>query len=342
MLRYLRGEPVEEDFELEAAVDLIGVEGMAAELGYGYDVQYLLVGEGFDVDDVRHRITEMGESALVVGDPNTIKVHVHVTDPGVPISFGAGLGSLQDVIVEDMQAQYRDFIAGQDSVAQPGAPLPSGSAVVAVVLGDGLARVFESLGVSAVVQGGQTMNPSTKDLLEAIESLPTDEVILLPNNKNVILAAQQACSLSDKQVAVVPSRTIPQGVSALLALNLQASLEENVASMTNALAEVETGEVTTATRSVRINSVEVNEGQIIGLKNGNLHVAGNSVEEVALALLEAMHPEEREIVTLYYGSGIGDEAAAALGDRVRRDWPDQEIEVIPGGQEHYHYILSVE
>ena len=342
MLRYLRGEPVEEGIALGAGVDLIGAEAMAGEVGYGYDVQFLLVGEGFEVNVVRQRIAEMGESALVVGDSSTMKIHVHVPDPGVPISYGAGLGSLRDVVVEDMQAQYRDFIAARDAAGEPSAPLPSGTAVVAVVLGDGLARVFESLGASAVVRGGQTMNPSTKDLLEAIESLPTDEVILLPNNKNVILAAEQACSLSDKQVAVIPSRTIPQGVSALLALNLQASLEENVASMTAALGEVETGEITTATRSVRLNSVEVSEGQVIGLKNGDLQVAGDSVEDVALALLEAMHPEEREIVTLYYGNGVSEEAAVALGERVQQDWPDQEVEVIAGGQEHYHYVLSVE
>lgn len=342
MLRYLRGESLEEDVVLGAAVGLIGADGLAPEVGYGYDVQFLMVGSDFDVDNVRQRITAMGESALVVGDPATIRVHVHVPDPGVPISYGASLGSLRDVIVDDMQVQYREFIAARD--AAPAAPplAPSGTAVVAVVLGDGLARVFRSLGASAVVRGGQTMNPSTKDLLDAIEGLPADDVILLPNNKNVILAAEQACSLTDKAVVVVPSRTIPQGVSAILALNLQADLEENVAAMTGALDEVETGEITTATRSVRLNSVEVCEGQIIGLHNGNLRVAGDSVADVTLSLLHEMHPEEREIVTLYYGNGVHEDDAIALASRVQQAWPDQEVEVVAGGQEHYHYVLSLE
>ena len=186
------------------------------------------------------------------------------------------------------------------------------------------------------------MNPSTKDLLDAIECLPADEVILLPNNKNVILTAQQACTMTDKAVFVVPSRTVPQGVSALLALNLQANFEQNVAAMTAALGEVETGEITTATRSVRLNSVEVSEGQIIGLHNGELRVAGASVEEVTLDLLQEMNPEDREIITMYYGNGVSESAAIALASRVQEQWPAQEVEIVAGGQEHYHYVISVE
>jgi len=341
MLRYLHGESMDEEAVSGPAADVIGAGGLAIEVGYGYDVQFLLVGEGFDIGAIRETITSMGDSTLVVGDPTTVKVHVHVPDPGVPISFGAGLGSLRDVVVEDMQAQFADFVAGQDAIAD-GSTTQAGPAVVAVVLGDGLARVFQSLGAAAIVHGGQTMNPSTKDLLEAVEGLQTDEVILLPNNKNVILAAKQACSLSDKSVAVVPSRTIPQGVAALLALNMQANLEENVATMTAALDEVKTGEITTATRSVRLNGVDVGEGQIIGLCNGDLQVAGDGIDDVTCALLQRMHPEDCEIITLYYGSGVREDQAKALTDRIQADWPDQEVEVVAGGQEHYHYILSAE
>jgi DAK2 domain fusion protein YloV len=344
MLRYLRGEPAKEDAGLAAVVDLMATtSALGGEAGYGYDVQYLLVGEGFDVDTVRHRIAEMGESALVVGDPRTVKVHVHVEDPGLPLSYGASLGSLRDVVVEDMQAQYGDFIATQE-MAGTGlrAAEREGPAVVVVALGDGMARIFTSLGASAIVHGGQTMNPSTKDLLDAVDGLNAEQVILLPNNKNVILAAEQAAALSDKEVALVPSQTIPQGVSALLALNLQASLEDNVAAMTGALDEVQTGEITTATRSVRMNSIEVSEGQIIGLHNGELCVAGHSVEDVAIQLLRHMQPEQSEIVTLYYGVDVDGDEATALGDRIQTDWPEQEVEVVAGGQDHYYYILSVE
>ncbi|MBU0705132.1 MAG: DAK2 domain-containing protein, partial [Chloroflexi bacterium] len=305
-----------------------------------YDVQFLIVGQDLDVDTVRQKITDMGECPLVVGDPATIKVHVHVLDPGVPISYGAGLGSLRDVVVEDMQAQYQDFIAERELAPSPLASQEIG--VVAVVMGDGLARVFRSLGVGAIVHGGQTMNPSTQDLLEAAESLPVERVILLPNNGNVILAAEQACALSDKPLAVIPSRSIPQGLAALLVINYQADFETNVEVMTSVIGDVETGEVTTATRSATINGVEVTDGQIIGLHDGDLKVAGTNVEQVVQELLGKMDTAQREIITLYYGEDVSEEEAIALADLLQQTWPDQEIEVVFGGQPHYHYILSVE
>jgi DAK2 domain fusion protein YloV len=342
MLRYMRGEPVAEDAKLVETVDLITTELEPGQAGYGYDVQFLIVGQGLDVETIRQRIIEMGECPLVVGDPTTVKVHVHVPDPGIPISYGASLGSLRDVLVEDMQAQYQDFISEREM--EPSAPpQPSQEiGVVAVTLGDGLARVFQSLGVGAIVHGGQTMNPSTQDLLEAIESLPADRVIVLPNNKNVILAAEQARALCEKTVAVIPSRSIPQGVAALLAINYQADFDANVTTMMSATEDIEAGEVTTATRSATINDVEITEGQIIGLHNGDLKVAGSTVEEVVLALLKEMNQAQREIITLYYGETVSENEAHALADLVLQDWPDQEVEVIAGGQPHYHYILSVE
>jgi DAK2 domain fusion protein YloV len=342
MLRYTRGEPVLEDERLMEAVDLIDTRMDFGEPAYGYDVQFLIVGRELDVEAVRERIVGLGDCPLVVGDASTIKIHIHVPDPGVPISYGASLGSLRDVVVEDMQAQYQDFIAEQELPPTAAPPTPEGIGVVCVVLGDGLTRVFESLGVSAVVQGGQTMNPSTKDLLNAIETVPTDEIILLPNNKNVILAAEQASSLSSKSVAVIPTRSIPQGVAALLALSHQADLEDNVSLMTAALDDVESGEITTATRSVTVNDVEVTAGQIIGLHDGELKVSGTTIEGVAQTLLKEMDPTDREIITLYYGDNVSDGDASTLADLLQQDWPDLEIEVINGGQSHYHYILSLE
>ena len=352
MLRFMRGEPVTEDVQLVEAVDLVSTRLEPVDAGYGYDVQFLIIGQGLEVDTIRQRITELGECPLVVGDLTTVKVHVHVADPGVPISYGASLGSLRDVVVEDMQAQYQDFVKRESSPFPPLSellPAPSQEiGVVAVVMGDGLARVFQSLGVSAIVHGGQTMNPSAQDLLEAIESLPVEQVILLPNNSNVILAAEQARALSadrsgpTKPVAVIPSRSIPQGIAALLAINYQADFETNVATVTSAMEEIETGEITTATRSVTINGLEIADGQIIGLHNGNLKVTGPTTEEVAQALLQEMDPAQREIITLYYGETVSESNAHELADLVQQNWPDQEIEVIAGGQPHYHYILSVE
>jgi hypothetical protein len=289
----------------------------------------------------------MGDCPLVVGDPTTIKVHVHVSDPGEPISYGASLGSLRDVVVEDMQAQYQDFIvdrplsstrAGSTSSSQDNDSI----GVVAVVPGEGLARVFQSLGVGAVVRGGQTMNPSTKDLLQAVESLPTEKVVVLPNNSNVVLAAEQTRQLSEKQVEIVPSRFVPEGVAALLALNYQADLETNVESMRRAMKEVETVEITLATRSVTVNGVEVSNGQVIGLHDGELAVSGDTVAGVTREVLGEIASADSEIITLYYGEEISEEEAEELAALLQEDWPDHAIEVIPGGQPHYHYIVSVE
>jgi hypothetical protein len=342
MLRYMRGETIAEDAQLAEAVDLAGHRMEPIEAGYGYDVQFLIMGQGLDVDGIRQRITELGDCPLVVGDAATVKVHVHVPDPGVPISYGASMGSLRDVVVEDMQAQYQDFIAERELPSAAPTEPSTEIGVVAVTLGEGLARVFQSLGVSSVVEGGQTMNPSTQDLLDAIHSTAAEQVIVLPNNSNVIMAAKQALELSSKPVAVIPSRSLPQGIAALLAINYQADFEANVAAMTSAMGDVETGEVTTATRSAKINGVEIADGQFIGLHNDELKVTGKTIEEVTRALLREMNDNEREIITLYYGEDITEDEANTLAELLHQDWPEQEIEVIPGGQPHYPYILSVE
>jgi DAK2 domain fusion protein YloV len=347
MLRHLRGEVVEEDVLLTESVDLLSKQLYPGEPDLEYDVQFLVVGDVLDVDAIRSHVATLGECPLVVGDPSTVKVHVHVSDPGIPISYGATLGSLRDVVVEDMRAQYQELLVQRQLSSapgtSPGATLQTDAiGVVAVVPGEGLARVFESLGVAAVVRGGQTMNPSTKDLLEAVERLPTDQAIILPNNKNVIMAAEQSCKLTDKRVSVVRSRFVPQGIAALLALNYQADLETNVEAMQRAMEEVATGEITYATRSAKLNGVEVADGEIIGLHNGELKVTGPTVDHVTRELLDAMQASDCEIITLYRGEGVSEEDAQGLADLLREDWPEQEIEVVLGDQPHYHYIISVE
>jgi DAK2 domain fusion protein YloV len=359
MWRYLRGETVTVDEALESAVDLRArAEGVLWELaphafpqpdyaggeaGYGYDVQFVIVGQNLDVDRIRTDIDAMGECTLVVGDADAVKVHVHVPDPGVPVSYGVHCGSLRDVVVEDMQAQYQEFILGRSAppVASPTMP-HSEVSTVAVVPGEGLTRVFKSLGVGEVISGGQTMNPSTEQLLQAVESLPTDKAIILPNNGNILMAAQQAAELSDKEVIVVPTRTIPQGISALLAFNHQADLQTNADLMRAAIDDVVSGEITWATRSVELDGVKVKAGDIIGLVDDRLVAAASSVEEVVWRMMEEMALADREILTLYYGNGVKAEQANGLADEIRERYPDQEIEVIEGSQPHYHYIISAE
>lgn len=346
MLRALRGEALEEAVASAQAAGPTIAAAPPAEEEYGYDVQFLIVGRGLDVTAIRRDIDAMGTSAMVVGDSETVKVHVHVPDPGVPLSYAVKLGSLRDVVVEDMQAQYREFVRARSqapAATVPAVGMPSREiGVVAVASGDGLEKVFLSLGALAIIPGGQTMNPSTEEILRVVESVPAAKVIILPNNKNIILAAQQAQELSQKAVVVVPTQSIPQGVAALLAFNHQAGLEENAKGMARAMEDVCTGEVTTATRDVTLNGVTVRQGQIIGLMDDQLVVSGDKVDEVVEALLEQMEVSEREIITLYYGAGVRQDEAEDLVQRLREKYPDQSFEIVYGGQPYYFYILSAE
>jgi DAK2 domain fusion protein YloV len=341
MLRYAKGEPVSIDSELAAAVDLHALHPEGEE-GYGYDIQFIIHGEGLQVEEIRETIASMGDCALVVGDSRAVKVHVHSPEPGTPINYGTSLGSLSRVIVENMQEQYQDFILSKaQRPTVPAEPL-SGIGTVVVAPGPGLTKVFESLGASAVVSGGQSMNPSTESILNAIESTASDEVIVLPNNKNIVLAAQQAQALSAKRVEVVRTVTVPQGISALLSLNYQADLATNARVMTEAAKVVETVEITQAIRSVQIDGVSVEEGEFIGLVNGKLSVKGDSPNQTTISALRETDAKAYEIITVYYGESISPEEAEQLADQIEEQFPEQEVEVVDGGQPHYYYILSVE
>jgi hypothetical protein len=339
MYRYSRGETVKYNGALEAGVSLLHAEPAVGE--YDYDVQFIVHGDNLNLDEVRTTISAMGDSVLVVGDNKAIKVHLHTPEPGTPINYGISVGTLSRIIVENMQEQYQEFVLGQSRPA-PAVEEMCDIATVAVASGEGLARVFESLGVSTVVMGGQTMNPSTEDLLKAVEAASVDNVILLPNNSNVILAAEQARAMAQKKVVVVPTKTMPQGISAILGFNYQADLETNARVMARAAGDVETIEITTATRDVEMEGVAVKKGQIIGLLNDRLHTAGNSPEEVILAMLGQLDLEDFEIVTIYGGEDVALEETQQLAVRIEDLNADLEVELVVGGQPHYFYILSLE
>jgi dihydroxyacetone kinase-like predicted kinase len=298
-----------------------------------------------NVEEARQHIGEMGLSTLVVGDGDTIKVHVHVPRPSAVLAYAETLGRLHDVVIEDMAAQYQQFLLGRSAppIQAPAQNFrPGNIATLAVAPGDGLTRIFQSLGTTAIVPGGQTMNPSTQEFIQLLEAIPTERALLLPNNSNVIMAARQAAELSKKQVMVVPTRTIPQGIAAMLAFNEQRDLETNAQAMETAAKHVKTGEVTTATRSVEFNGLNVERDQIIGLLNDELSASGSTVEGVVWALLDQMNVEELEIITLYYGNGLNAGAAAELGEAIRAKHPHLEVEVVEGGQPYYDYIISAE
>ncbi len=350
-LRFLRGQRFEGIGEAEG-----GVHGViqAPEGEYNYDTQFMILGNDLDVQAIRKRMATMGDSVLVVGDPKKVKVHVHLDNPGQALDYGVTQGRITDVVVENMQLQYEEFQAASSRTGQESPPStssedevplpkkPNDIAIVAVASGKGLQRIVRSLGADAIVPGGQTMNPSTQDFVKAIDSVPNARVVLLPNNSNVILAANQAKELSDKQVVVVPTKTVPEGISALLAFNYQAELETNLELMSEAQDYVRTAEITRAVRGVQINGLSISQGQFIGLLDGDLLTHGEDVFTVIERLLGRIETASCEIITIYYGDDVSSEEAETLADKVRSMCPSVEVEVLDGGQAHYHYIISAE
>ncbi len=360
MLRHLRGETAGDESVPETDSALSGPE-VQAHLDapppttldgehYGYDIQYLIRGKALDVAAIRLHIASLGDCPLVVGDETLIKVHVHALSPGRALDYGAGLGMLDDVVVENMDLQFADFLARPQNPAAPGvAANPAmttesvtGVGIVAVAAGDGLARAFRDMGVSAVVSGGQSMNPSTEDLLQAIASVQAGALILLPNNKNIVMAARQAVELADRPIFVVPSRSAPQGLAALMAFDYSKNAAENAALMEEAIHHVVTVELTVAVRTTTINGIDVRAGDVIGLLDGQLVAAGQDELSVAQALFDRIDLDEYEFAVIYYGEGQDEQSAEAMRAAMDKNYPAIKFTCQPGGQPHYSFIFSIE
>ncbi len=345
MLRHVYGESLETPTMTVQPMSTMNLEGALEEVEEGQDyeviVDFIPNGE-LDLASFYGRLEEMGTSIQVGEGEGMYRMHIHVPleNRYVPIDYIMGIGTITKVAMENLLAQMDDI---QKSAQLKFATVEPGTiAVVVVSPGQGLSKIFASLGVSAVVAGGQSMNPSTQDILNSFENLPTDKVIILPNNKNIILAANQAKEVTAKQVAVVPSRTVPQGLAAMLSLQPNGELDAVAEKMTKALANVKTGEITIATRTVEIDGVSVKDGQVIALLDGKLALAAGSVQEGLLDLLEKANAAESEIITLFYGEGMPHAEANRIADLVRTKYPSLEVEVQEGGQPHYQFIISIE
>ena len=341
--------PVEEELGPPEAIGIDEDAGVVSdefleaveEEEFGYCTQLLIEGEGLDSDAVRERMNEMARSAVVIGDSAALKVHVHAEDPGPVISFAVALGTLSQVKIESMDEQHREFYAGRrDDVETSVSDAPA--AIVAVARGEGIEAVFRSIGAAGILAGGDTMNPSVGEILEAVESAPSENVIFLPNNSNIVQAARQAVDITEKSMHVVPSASIPQGVAALLEFSPHKPAEESAADMEAALSNVRTGEVCLAVRQVELNGVAVDEGQVIGILDRELVAAGDAPTDVLLALLDKADVEEGHLVTLYYGEPTTEEEAEQATAAVEDSMPGVEIETVHGGQPYYHYVVSIE
>jgi DAK2 domain fusion protein YloV len=351
-LRYLRGEEEEvpvgaplarEELERDWLSVTSQMHTQMQAMGqamYGYCTELLLSGQAVPVDDVRERMLELGDSVLVVGDETLVRVHVHTNDPGAALSCCTAYGRLDQVKVDNIEAQAEQFLAMHQR--QAAAAEPSDIATVTVVAGEGMEQIFRSVGATTVVRGGPTMNPSTRELLDAIERCSSDKAILIPNDKNIVMAGQQVIPLSKKDIRVVKTTTLPQGVAALLAFSPDVDLDTNAEAMEEARTTVHTVEVTRAIRSTRVGGLRIREGQAIAVVDGELKVAQRTPAAAVKGGLEHLPLDELSLITLYYGDDTSEADVHALARELRRLHPHHDIEVVFGGQPHYSYIVSAE
>lgn len=346
MLRHVNQQSLEvSDITLQSISSMAMKETMdAVEDGQEVEVVIDFQPKGaFDLNSFYNDLTRIGTSIQVGEGDGMYRMHIHVEadKQNEPLKYISGIGSWSKVAMENLQIQMENSTKKKSEFTLNEFK-PGSIAVIAISPGIGISKIFASLGVAAIVEGGQTMNPSTEEILNAFEDLPTDQIIILPNNKNIVLAAETAKTLSVKNVMVVPSVNIPQGLSALLRLDPDGDLEDIVKEMVSALSDVDAGEITTATRTVDLNSVEVLSGENIGLLNGKLVVSGKTTGETTIALLKKADMNEKERVTLFTGDNISPDEVVAISSQIQDEFPDHEIEVHEGGQPHYQLLISLE
>ncbi|OZI11600.1 hypothetical protein CEW92_11580 [Bacillaceae bacterium SAS-127] len=339
--------------ELVSAQHHQSVQGFmnTVDIEFGYCTEFMVRFEDekvakhpFSEEQFRADLSVYGDSLLVISDDEIAKVHIHSEQPGEVLSYGQQYGSLISMKIENMREQHSNIVGG-DTPKQPEVKKPEVQqeyAVVTVAMGEGISQLLQSIGASAVIEGGQTMNPSTEDIVKAIEEANAKKVIILPNNKNIVMAAEQAAEVVGVDAMVVPSKTVPQGMVALLAFNPEATLEENKAAMTEALAHVKTGQITFAVRDTNIDGVEIAKDDFMGLADGKIVLTNPNKIEAAKELLHHLIDEESEIVTIIYGEDIGSDEVEKVSSFIEENFEEVEVEVHNGKQPLYSFIFSVE
>lgn len=348
MMRYINGQSLDTPLTRVQPLSELSFEGAIETIEPGQDYEIVVdfrPDTPLNLETFYNQLEDMGTSIQVGEGEGIYRMHIHVpTDKRYePIDYTMSLGTITKVSIENLIEQMEAIERNHRGIkVQPSPIEPDQIAVIAVSPGLGISRVFASLGSAGIVEGGQTMNPSTEDILDAFENLPTEKVVILPNNKNIIMAAKSAAELTVKTVAVIPSRTIPQGLSAMFRLDPDGDFKEVTTEMNDALQDVETGEITTAIRSTEIDGVNVQEGEIIALLNGKLVLATKSLEEACIDLLNKADANQYELVTLFYGADVTKQEANQIADSIRANYPSLEVELQDGGQPHYQFILSIE
>ena len=344
MYEALKGNPIKAKDLNDSNVSEVKQAGTSInteDIKFCYCTEFILESNSISDTEIRDIMLKYGDSLAVVGDEGIIKVHVHTNDPGLVLQDALKHGQLVTIKIENMKLQHENTLVGDtDEIAQSVEEKEYG--FIATSMGEGLAKIFKDFGVDYIIEGGQTMNPSTEDFMKAIDSINAKNIFIFPNNSNIIMAANQAKELSDKNIIVIQTKNTPQGFTALVNFNADASVEENEHALMESLTMVKSGQVTFAVRDTVMNDVEVKEGNIIGIAESKLMDAGDRVDEITTSLVEKLVDEDSAIITLFYGEDVTEEDANNLRDELEEKFEDLDIELYYGGQPLYYYLISVE
>ena len=344
------------DFTLEASKESTVKEGSASsvdqEIKYGYCTEFIiLLNKTFNIKneiDFKEYLESIGDSIVVVADGDVVKVHVHTNDPGLAIQRALKYGALSNMKIDNMRLEHQEKInkeqqmKEQEQKKKPEMPHKE-VGFIAVSVGEGMSEIFKGLGADYIIEGGQTMNPSTEDMLNAIDRVNADTIFILPNNKNIILAANQAKTMvEDKKIIVIPTKTVPQGITAIINYVPDMDPEDNAATMECEIKNVLTGQVTYAVRDTMIDDKEIKQGDYMGIGDSGILSVGRDMEEVTFNMIKAMMHDDLELISIYYGSDVSEEAAEAIKAKVEETYPDCDVELQMGGQPIYYYVISME
>ena len=317
------------------------------DIKFGYCTEFIILGDSNHAEEFKSKVINKGDSLVVVGYEDVIKVHIHTNNPGKVLEEAVKFGELSKIKIDNMREEHREMLEGMyEEAAETEESVAAGEfkkyAFISVAMGEGMKNIFKDLGVDYVIEGGQTMNPSTQDMLEAIEKLNAEHIFILPNNKNIIMAANQAAEISDKDIRVIPTKTIPQGITCITMFNPEADVEENTEELKEAMEMVKTTSVTYAVRDTEVDGKEIKEGNILGLVEGKIKEVGEDPYKVAEDLIDFLVDEDSELITIFYGKDCEEEKVDALIEKLEGKYEDLDVQCYKGEQPLYYFIMSVE
>ncbi len=320
------------------------------DIKFGYCTEFIILGDAKFAKNFQTEIEGLGDSMIVVGYDDVIKVHIHTNDPGLVLSKAVKIGELSKIKIDNMREEHREILInskGKKVEATTEAEVESSEekkkyGFVTVAMGDGISNIFKDLGIDYVIEGGQTMNPSTQDILDAVNKINAEHIFIMPNNKNIIMAANQAAEISDKDIRVVPTTTIPQGIVCATMFNLDSEVDENLSNLKDTIQEVKTGSVTYAVRDTEIDGIDIKEGNMLGLVEGKIKEVGEDKKRVAIKVLENMIDDDCELITIYYGEEVSAEEANEFELELKDKYEDLDIQFYNGNQPLYYFLMSVE